>query len=70
MDWKKRLLIEYSDLREKIEKLDNYLADNYDFKENVIKIDNKKHDILSRQLKVMNEYLDILEERILLEMKD
>lgn len=70
MDWKKRLLIEYSDLREKIGKLDTYLADNYNLIEDINEKDSKRFDIMARQFEIMEKYLEILEERILLEMED
>lgn len=68
MEWKKRLLVEYTDLNEKINKLEAYLANN-----NVKECDEnsfyyKEYKIMLDQLNAMRLYFKCLEKRILLIM--
>lgn len=68
INFKQRLLVEYADLKEKIHKLDDYLADNYERTKSEKEI--KVFKLLENQFKAMGEYLNCLEERILLLMGD
>ncbi len=54
-DWKIRLIDEHIELKERISKLTKFLDENKD---------HEDHDILSRQLVAMMDYLKALEERI------
>lgn len=65
MEWKKRLLVEYADLKEKINKLEDYLANNYIEENNPF---YKEYKIMLDQLNAMRLYLECLEKRILLLM--
>lgn len=58
-DFKDRLLTEKSELDEKIQKLQAFLAS-----ENVTKISGEQHGMLIQQLKPMELYSKILGERI------
>jgi hypothetical protein len=58
-DFKSRLLIEKSDLSEKIQKLSSFIGGN-----NFKSIDPKQQDLLSKQLPVMKAYEGILSERL------
>lgn len=62
MNYKKRLLKEYSDLNDKIKKLENFL-NNKRIEKNI-----NQEELMRKQLESMKKYLEILEERILLEM--
>lgn len=63
MEWKKRLLVEYADLKEKMHRLNDYLSNN------IKTPDNKKViDLMEKQFEGMEIYLRYLEERILLIM--
>lgn len=63
MEWKKRLLVEYADLKEKMHRLNDYLSNN------IKTPDNKKViDLMEKQFEGMEIYLRYLEERILLLM--
>ena len=63
MEWKKRLLVEYADLKEKMHRLNDYLSNN------IKTPDNKKLiDLIEKQFEGMEIYLRYLEERILLIM--
>lgn len=68
MSYKKRLLDEFADLKVKIVKLDNYLHENKNKTKNEKETVN--FELMKLQLAKMNEYLDILEKRILLEMEE
>lgn len=65
MEWKKRLLVEYADLKEKINKLEDYLANNYIEENNPF---YKEYKIMLDQLNAMRLYFECLEKRILLIM--
>ena len=54
-DWKIRLIDEHIELKERISKLTKFLDENKD---------HEDHDILSKQLVAMMDYLKALEERI------
>lgn len=62
MEYKRRLIKENNDLNEKIKKLESFL--NY----RKIEISEEQEELMKKQLIVMKEYLEILEQRILLEM--
>lgn len=62
MEYKRRLIKENNDLNEKIKKLENFL--NY----RKVEISPVQEELMKKQLIVMKEYLEILEQRILLEM--
>ena len=62
MEYKRRLIKENNDLNEKIKKLENFL--NY----RKVEILPVQEELMKKQLIVMKEYLEILEQRILLEM--
>ena len=64
MNYKKRMLKEYSDLNDKIKKLESFL------KNKITELDEKQKELMLKQLEVMKSYLEILEERILLEMNE
>ena len=66
MSYKKRLLIEFADLKAKTIRLDNYLYENNDKVKGEMEMQSFR--LMELQLTKMNEYLDILEKRILLEM--
>ncbi len=64
MNYKKRLLREYSDLNDKVKKLDSFLSNKR------IEISLDQEELMKKQLEIMKDYLKVLEERILLEMGD
>lgn len=64
MNYKKRLLREYSDLNDKVKKLDSFLSNKR------IEISLEQEELMKKQLEIMKDYLKVLEERILLEMGD
>lgn len=68
MEWKKRLLVEYADLKEKTNKLDDYLANNFVEEHDVKNPFYREFNIMTEQLKAMTLYLECLEKRILLIM--
>ena len=61
MEYQERLLMEYTELVSKFNKLECFIKYN--------KIDKEKEELMNRQLDVMMNYRSILEQRILLEMK-
>lgn len=63
MEWKRRLLVEYADLKEKMHRLNDFLSNN------IKTPDNKKEiDLMEKQFEGMEIYLRYLEERILILM--
>lgn len=61
--YKRRMLIELIELSEKMYKLDKYI-------EKIFNKDNKKYKLMSKQFMIMNDYRDVLIDRILLEMEE
>lgn len=68
MEWKRRLLVEYADLKEKTNKLDDYLANNFVEEHDVENPFYRDFNIMTEQLEAMTLYLECLEKRILLLM--
>lgn len=63
MEWKRRLLVEYADLKEKMHRLNDFLSNN------IKTPDNKKEiDLMEKQFEGMEIYLRYLEKRILILM--
>lgn len=64
MNYKKRMLKEYSDLNDKIKKLEGFLNNRK------VELSDSKKVLMLKQLDFMKSYLEVLEERILLEMDE
>lgn len=64
MKYKERLVSELRDLVIKITRLEVFLHNHSE------DIEKEKIDLMNKQLVIMYEYLEILEQRIILEMKN